>query len=131
MSSAAFCPHLTTLSHAICLKTAPGLRTACTIKNTFLEGQVRGCFAGGRVVASPYARRLAADAGVNISQATGSGPGGRIVAQDVQQLIDSGSGEAPAAEASAPSGTTDVSPHDHSSPISACPVPGTGGAAAN
>ncbi|CAK0785753.1 hypothetical protein CVIRNUC_008964 [Coccomyxa viridis] len=64
---------------------------------------------GGRVVASPYARRLAADAGVDIAQATGSGPGGRVVAQDVQQLIDSGGGgEAPAAEAGAPSGVTDM-----------------------
>ena len=76
-----------------------------------------GPSAGGRVVASPYARRLAADAGVDISQATGSGPGGRIVAQDVQQLIDSGGGgEAPAAEAGAPSGVTDVSPRAHSHP---------------
>ena len=70
------------------------------------------------MVASPYARRLAADAGVDISQATGSGPGGRIVAQDVQQLIDSGGGEAPAAEAGAPSGVTDVSPRAHSQPPS-------------
>ena len=87
-------------------------------------------FAGGRVVASPYARRLAADAGVDISQATGSGPGGRIVAQDVQQLIDSGGGEAAAAEGSAPSGVTDVSARAHSPTILAYPVLGTGGAAA-
>jgi pyruvate dehydrogenase E2 component (dihydrolipoamide acetyltransferase) len=45
------------------------------------------------VVASPYARKLAAEAGVDISQASGSGPGGRIVAADVQQLISSGGGK--------------------------------------
>ena len=67
-------------------------------------------------MASPYARKLAADAGVDLSQATGSGPGGRIVAQDAQQLIDSGGGEAPAAEAGAPSGATDVSLHAHPNP---------------
>ncbi|BDA46555.1 Dihydrolipoyllysine-residue acetyltransferase component of pyruvate dehydrogenase complex, mitochondrial [Coccomyxa sp. Obi] len=51
---------------------------------------------GGRVVASPYARKLAREAGVDIAQANGSGPGGRIVAADVQQLISSG-GSKPAA----------------------------------
>ncbi len=64
------------------------------------------------MVASPYARKLAADAGVDISQASGSGPGGRVVAQDVQQLIESGGGEAPSSDAGAPSaadGATDVS----------------------
>ena len=45
------------------------------------------------MVASPYARKLAAEAGVDISQAHGSGPGGRIVAADVQQLITSGGGK--------------------------------------
>lgn len=72
---------------------------------------------GGRVVASPYARKLAADAGVDVGQASGSAPGGRIVAQDVQQLIESGGGKqgAPAqakgapASGGAPDGTTDVS----------------------
>ena len=64
------------------------------------------------MVASPYARKLAADAGVDISQASASGPGGRVVAQDVQQLIESGGDEAPSADAGAPSaadGATDVS----------------------
>ena len=63
---------------------------------------------GGRVIASPYARKLAAEAGVDIGQASGSGPGGRIVASDVQQLISSGGGKgegapsAPSAEAGKP-----------------------------
>jgi pyruvate dehydrogenase E2 component (dihydrolipoamide acetyltransferase) len=64
---------------------------------------------GGRVVASPYAKKLAADAGVSLSGASGSGPGGRVTAADVQQLVASG-GAAPAAAgasttaAAAPSG---------------------------
>lgn len=48
---------------------------------------------GGRVIASPYARKLAREAGVDIAQATGSGPNGRIVAADVQKLISSGGGQ--------------------------------------
>ena len=50
---------------------------------------------GGRVVASPYARKLAADAGVSLAGVAGSGEGGRVTAEDVQQLI-AGGGAAPA-----------------------------------
>lgn len=51
------------------------------------------CPTGGRVAASPYARKLAKEAGVNISQAQATGPEGRIVAADVQKLISSGGGK--------------------------------------
>ena len=37
----------------------------------------------GRLVASPYARRIARDRGVDLSSVQGTGPGGRIVAADV------------------------------------------------
>jgi pyruvate/2-oxoglutarate dehydrogenase complex dihydrolipoamide acyltransferase (E2) component len=40
--------------------------------------------ADGRVKASPYARKLASESGVDLSGLKGSGPGGRIVAEDVQ-----------------------------------------------
>lgn len=53
--------------------------------------------AGGRVAASPYAKKLAAEAGVSLADAQGTGPSGRIVAADVQQLISSGGGKKPAA----------------------------------
>uniref|UniRef100_A0A0E0MKB9 Dihydrolipoamide acetyltransferase component of pyruvate dehydrogenase complex n=1 Tax=Oryza punctata TaxID=4537 RepID=A0A0E0MKB9_ORYPU len=39
---------------------------------------------GLRVVASPYARKLAKDLNVDLFSITGSGPGGRIVAKDVE-----------------------------------------------
>ncbi len=39
---------------------------------------------GGRVKASPLARRLAQDAGVDLAALAGSGPGGRIVKRDVE-----------------------------------------------
>jgi pyruvate dehydrogenase E2 component (dihydrolipoamide acetyltransferase) len=51
-------------------------------------------------VASPYAKKLAADAGISLAGVGGSGPNGRILAADVQQLIASG-GAAPAAAAAA------------------------------
>ena len=39
---------------------------------------------GGRVKASPLARRLAADMGLDLSRIEGSGPGGRVVKRDVE-----------------------------------------------
>ena len=52
----------------------------------------------GRVKASPIARRMAAELGVELSGLTGSGPGGRIVKSDVQAAAKNG---APADEAPA------------------------------
>jgi pyruvate dehydrogenase E2 component (dihydrolipoamide acetyltransferase) len=40
---------------------------------------------GARVFASPLAKRIAADKGLDLSRITGSGPGGRIVKADVDQ----------------------------------------------
>ena len=51
--------------------------------------------AGGRVIASPYAKKLAREAGVDISQATATGPEGRIVAADVQKLVSEGGRKTP------------------------------------
>ena len=45
---------------------------------------------GGRVKASPLARRLAADAGVDLAGVSGSGPGGRIVKRDVEAASTGG-----------------------------------------
>jgi len=42
---------------------------------------------GARVVASPYAKKLAQDLGVDLFSVTGSGPGGRIVAKDVEAAL--------------------------------------------
>ena len=40
----------------------------------------------GRILASPLARKLAADKGIDLSQVNGSGENGRIVKQDVEQF---------------------------------------------
>jgi pyruvate dehydrogenase E2 component (dihydrolipoamide acetyltransferase) len=44
----------------------------------------------GRVIASPLARRLAAQAGIDLSRVPGSGPHGRVVAADVEGAGKSG-----------------------------------------
>ena len=57
--------------------------------------------AGDRVKASPLARRIAADKGIDLGALTGSGPGGRIVKADVEGAKP-GAAPAPRAEAAAP-----------------------------
>ncbi|KAK9863718.1 hypothetical protein WJX84_001166 [Apatococcus fuscideae] len=66
--------------------------------------------AGTRVVASPYAKKLAREANVDVSQAQASGPNGRIVAADVQQLIQSGGGQPAQAAPEAASQATAEAP---------------------
>ncbi|WP_242116631.1 pyruvate dehydrogenase complex dihydrolipoamide acetyltransferase [Sphingomonas lacusdianchii] len=56
---------------------------------------------GGRVKASPLARRIAADKGLELSGIAGSGPNGRIVKADVENAKP-GAASAPKAEAAAP-----------------------------
>lgn len=82
---------------------------------------------GARLFASPLARRLAANAGLDLSAISGSGPHGRIIRRDVDAAIAGGTAKAPAAEASAvataPSdeqvlklfeeGSYDLIPHDN------------------
>ncbi len=53
--------------------------------------------AAGRVKASPLARRIARERGLDLSQVAGTGPEGRVVAEDVERAAASG-GPAPAAE---------------------------------
>jgi pyruvate dehydrogenase E2 component (dihydrolipoamide acetyltransferase) len=89
-----------------------------------------------RVFASPLARRLARDAGIDISTISGSGPHGRVIAHDVEQAKVGGRsagsglrapGAAPSGGVSAPAiapmaddkirafykpGSYDVIPHD-------------------
>jgi pyruvate dehydrogenase E2 component (dihydrolipoamide acetyltransferase) len=66
----------------------------------------------GRVKASPIARRIASDRGLDLSALSGSGPGGRIVKADVERALESGvaapaaAPAAPAAPRPAPAGPT-------------------------
>ncbi|SFP54452.1 pyruvate dehydrogenase E2 component (dihydrolipoamide acetyltransferase) [Mesorhizobium sp. NFR06] len=61
-----------------------------------------GHAAGERVFASPLARRIAKDAGLDVAALSGSGPHGRVVKADVETAISSGGAKAaPAAKAPA------------------------------
>ncbi len=54
---------------------------------------------GNRTFASPLARRIAKDAGVDVAKVKGSGPKGRVVKADVEAAISGGTGKATAAAA--------------------------------
>ncbi|KAI3464407.1 hypothetical protein Pfo_021070 [Paulownia fortunei] len=64
---------------------------------------------GKRVVASPYAKKLAKDLGVDLKGVVGSGPNGRVVAKDVEAAlaaakVSGGGATVVASEAAKPSG---------------------------
>jgi pyruvate dehydrogenase E2 component (dihydrolipoamide acetyltransferase) len=61
----------------------------------------------GRVFSSPLARRLAKDAGIELSRISGSGPHGRVIARDVEEAKAGGGLKAPAA---APSSAPAIAP---------------------
>lgn len=52
---------------------------------------------GGRVIASPLARRIASQNGLDLAAITGTGPRGRVVRADVEAAITGGTGKAAAA----------------------------------
>ncbi|MBZ0217373.1 MAG: E3 binding domain-containing protein, partial [Fimbriimonadaceae bacterium] len=56
---------------------------------------------GGRIFASPLARRMASNDGLDLAQLSGSGPKGRIVKRDIEAALKSGGGKAPAKAADA------------------------------
>ncbi|MBZ9735657.1 pyruvate dehydrogenase complex dihydrolipoamide acetyltransferase [Mesorhizobium sp. CA18] len=69
-----------------------------------------GHAAGDRVFASPLARRIAKDAGVDVTALTGSGPHGRVVKVDVEAAIASGGAPAAKAPAGTPSAPAAAKP---------------------
>src|SRR6185436_9474909 len=60
-----------------------------------------GAPSGNRLFASPLARRLAKEAGVDVGRIQGSGPHGRVIARDIE-AAKSGKGLKPAALGTAP-----------------------------
>jgi len=56
---------------------------------------------GGEVRASPIARRLAREQGIDLAVVTGTGPGGRIVEKDVLNHTDAGAQTSPVATVAA------------------------------
>ncbi|MET3521353.1 pyruvate dehydrogenase complex dihydrolipoamide acetyltransferase [Mesorhizobium abyssinicae] len=64
---------------------------------------------GDRTFASPLARRIAKDAGVDVANVTGTGPHGRVVKADVEAAIAGGGAKA-APAAKAPGGAPAAAP---------------------
>jgi pyruvate dehydrogenase E2 component (dihydrolipoamide acetyltransferase) len=62
---------------------------------------------GAKIFSSPLARRLAKEAGLDLSRVTGSGPHGRVVARDIEDA-KSGKGVTKPAAAAAPAASAPV-----------------------
>ena len=79
-----------------------------------------------RVFASPLARKIAADSGVDLSSVTGTGPSGRITRRDVEAVLASGGATVAAARAASAAPAPAATPVAASRPAPA-PMPVVGG----
>ncbi len=77
---------------------------------------------GGRVFASPLARRIAKQEGVDLGAVRGSGPHGRIIARDVQAAKASGAAQAPAAAQPAAEAPKAAAPAPKTAPAGGAPA---------
>lgn len=74
-----------------------------------------------RVPAAPTVRRLAVQLGIDIADVTGSGPAGRVLAQDVRTASDAATRQPtglPVTAADSPAGTADVAAGDRTEKLS-------------
>lgn len=73
------------------------------LSTSFMDppGDIGAANVAGRILASPLAKKIAADKGVDLSRVEGSGPGGRIVKDDVLAAAERGTA-APVAGVAAP-----------------------------
>jgi pyruvate dehydrogenase E2 component (dihydrolipoamide acetyltransferase) len=75
---------------------------------------------GERVFASPLARRIAKDAGIDVAKVVGTGPRGRVVQADVEAAKKGGAAKAaPTAAAAAPAPAAATAAPAHSGPTDA------------
>ena len=102
------------LQAAGAVATAPAAAAASAVPGTPAPAATTAQASGDRLRASPLARRLAAQRGVDLSRLQGSGPGGRIVKIDVER-----------AQAAAPA------PALASAPVAAAPVAAPAGSGAS
>lgn len=73
---------------------------------------------GGRILASPLARKMAEDSGLDLADIDGSGPKGRIVKRDIEEAIEKG---VPARKAPAAKKAPAETPRE--APAAAAPAP--------
>ncbi|WP_050527408.1 pyruvate dehydrogenase complex dihydrolipoamide acetyltransferase [Pseudorhodobacter aquimaris] len=89
---------------------APKAEAAAASKDTATAAPAASKSTGARIFASPLARRIAVEKGIDLTQITGSGPHGRIVKADVEGAKPAAAPvaapPAPAASAAPASGAT-------------------------
>lgn len=68
-------------------------------QTTSRENKGEGSDTTGRVLASPVARKIAEEEGVELHRLSGSGPGGRVIKRDVEEALRAGTGKAQPDEA--------------------------------
>ena len=73
---------------------APVAAPAAVIPATATSATTTPNIEGSRIFASPLARRIAGDGGVDLAALTGSGPHGRILRRDVEAAISAPGGKA-------------------------------------
>jgi pyruvate dehydrogenase E2 component (dihydrolipoamide acetyltransferase) len=78
-------------------------KTAAAAQSQALNGD-------GRVKASPLAKKMAADKGIDISRVHGSGDGGRIVKKDIDSFVPGAAAEAPRPATAAPAAQVVAAP---------------------
>ena len=66
------------------------------------ESKTAGGAPSGRLIVSPLAARMAAESGIDLRSVSGSGPGGRIIKRDVEELMGQGKSVAPASAGQTP-----------------------------
>ena len=77
---------------------------------------------GARARVSPVARRMAQEMGIDVSQVTGSGPGGRVIKRDIVVAAENRGAAAPAARTAPAQGLVAAAP----SAAPAVPAPSAG-----
>ncbi len=85
------------------------------------EGDVAG--SNGRVKASPLAKRIAEEKGINLTQVHGSGPEGRIVKSDVESFVPGVASPGKAAPAAQPAAPAPQPAAPVAQPQAAAPAP--------
>jgi pyruvate dehydrogenase E2 component (dihydrolipoamide acetyltransferase) len=73
----------------------PAAQPVATTEDNGRKGEVTETQSSGRLIVSPLAARMAAEAGIDLRKLAGTGPGGRIIKRDIEAAL-SGKSDAPA-----------------------------------
>ncbi len=70
----------------------PKIETISKTTGSPAVAQITTTASGGRILASPLAKKIAKEKGINLAQVKGSGEGGRIIKNDIENFTPSQSG---------------------------------------